>query len=527
MKETTKNEDETLASPGAAADAERDGAQPADEHEVPERTPVVNEQEERVAAREHEEPVIGNEREDSVDASEQEESVVAGERERHVAVAGVDEGRAVVAREVERRAVVRGSRKRTVVMAVAVVAVVALGLLLWLFTRGGTGGGGRPVPAPRITTNGATSSGDSVVTSEPTVTVPPEVAARSGIVVETVGESLATGEVGAAEISTGVVQANTYRTTPVVSLVGGIVRRVNVELGQSVRRGQTIAVVFSDELAEAQSRYLNALAVLDEQQRRYRRTEQLVEIGAASRQELEETTTRLRTADSSVASLRQRLILLGLAPARVDAIRSTSQISSEVELPAPVSGTVTERAVNPGEVIAANREVVRVADLSTVWVIGQVYEKDLGRIRVGSGASVTSEAYPGRVFRGRVTYTDPQLDPATRTAQVRVELGNPAQALKLGMYVDIAFAALGGAEATAPTVPASAVQNLGERRVVFLATPDPNLFIVRAVRLGPLVDGRYTVLEGLFVGDRVVTEGSFMLRAEWLKLNPDGLRTQP
>jgi multidrug efflux pump subunit AcrA (membrane-fusion protein) len=100
---------------------------------------------------------------------------------------------------------------------------------------------------------------------------------------------------------------------------------------------------------------------------------------------------------------------------------------------------------------------------------------------------------------------------------VRVELANPGQALKLGMYVNVGFGALGAAEATAPTVPTSAVQNVGGRTVVFLATSDPNTYVMRPVRLGAESSGRFPVLEGLFVGDRVVTGGSFMLRAEWLK----------
>src|SRR2546421_260281 len=217
-----------------------------------------------------------------------------------------------------------------------------------------------------------------------------------------------------------------------------------------------------------------------------------------------------------------RSLLFGLTPQRIDALRSTAQINSEVSLPAPVSGTVISRAANPGEVVEANKELLRVADLSSVWVVAQVYEKDLALVRTGSGASVTSDAYPGRVFRGRVTFVDPQIEQATRTAQVRVELANPNQALKLGMYVNVAFGATGAAEATAPTVPASAVQNVGGQTVVFLATTDPNTYRMRSVRLGAQAGERYPVLEGLTVGDRVVTEGSFMLRAEWLKLHPEG-----
>ncbi len=172
--------------------------------------------------------------------------------------------------------------------------------------------------------------------------------------------------------------------------------------------------------------------------------------------------------------------------------------------------------------VEANKELLRVADLSNVWVVGQVFERDLARVRTGSGASVTSEAYPGRIWRGRVTYVDPQLDLSTRTAQVRVEVANPGQALKLGMFVNVGFGALGTAEATAPTVHASAVQMIGGRTVVFLATEDPGSYVMRSVRLGAEAAGRYPVLEGLHVGDRVVTDGSFMLRAEWLKLHPEG-----
>jgi RND family efflux transporter MFP subunit len=327
-------------------------------------------------------------------------------------------------------------------------------------------------------------------------------------------------EAAGSTLTTGIVQANSYRATPVVSLVGGIVRRVNAELGQSVARGQTMAVVFSDELAQAQSRYLTAQADLEEHHKHHARTMKLVEIGAASREELEQATTKLRSAESELASQRQRLLLLGLSPQRISSLQSSAQVSSEVTLPSPVSGTVIARSANPGEVIQADKEVLRIADLSSVWVIGQVYEKDLALIKVGSGASITSEAYPGRVFRGQVSYVDPTLDPATRTAQVRVELTNPGQALKIGMYVNVAFATLAGSESTVAVVPVNAVQSINNRQVVFVAMYEGNVFAMRPVRLGPEANGRYPVLEGLSVGERIVTNGSFLLRAEWVKTHP-------
>lgn len=410
---------------------------------------------------------------------------------------------------------VRRANRTAIVAVVAIIAVAAVASLLWLMWPGKAG---RPVPAPRtITTDEQTNQGQGggTTNAEPTITLAPEQVERAGIKVEAVGERPSTET--AAQQATGVVQPNSYRETPVISLVGGIVRSVGPELGQKVSKGQTVAVVTSSELAEAQSRYLTALADLDEHHKHHARTEKLVAIGAASREELEMATTKLKSAESEVANLRQRLLLLGLTSQRVNALRSSSQISSEVSLPSPVSGTVTSRAANPGEVIEANKELMRVTDLSSVWVVGQVYEKDLSKIHVGSGVAITSDAYPGRIFRGQVSYVDPRLDPTTRTAQVRVELANPGQALKLGMYVNAAFAEIGGSESVTPVVPVTSVQTINNRQVVFVATGEANVFIVRSVRLGPESNGYYSVQEGLHVGERVVTDGSFLLRAEWLK----------
>jgi cobalt-zinc-cadmium efflux system membrane fusion protein len=409
--------------------------------------------------------------------------------------------------------------RKTVIVAVGAVVVVAtIAFLLWLFIP--RGGGGRPVPAPRNTGPDQTTNQASNTPGESTLTIDPEQALRAGIKLEIMGERVSTETTG--QQTTGVVQPNSYRETPVMSLVGGIVRSIGPELGQSVRKGQTIVVVSSNELADAQTKYLAAVAELDEHHKHHARTEKLVEIGAASREELEMANSKLKAAESDVANLRQRLLLLGLSSQRVSALRSTSQVSSEVSLPAPASGTVTSRTVNSGEVIEANKELLRVTDLSSVWVVAQVYEKDLGKVHVGSGASITTDAYPGRVFRGQVSYVDPRVDPQTRTAQARVELANPGNQLKIGMYVNVAFGGMSSAESTVSVVPVAAVQNMGTRQVAFVATSDPNVFAMRFLRLGPEGDGHYPVLEGLSVGDRVVTEGSFMLRAEWLKSHPSG-----
>lgn len=406
----------------------------------------------------------------------------------------------------------RRSQVPMIVAIVATVVIVAI-VAVWLLWPGQAG---KPVAAPR--TVSFEESAETPVTAEQRLTLTPEQLRSVQLRIETVGEAPSTE--AATQMATGVVQANSYKETPVVSLVGGIVRSVNAELGQNVRRGQRVAVVFSNELADAQTRYLSAVAALDEHHRHHLRTAKLVEIGAASRQELESASSQYRESESNVANIRQKLILLGMTPQRIDNLKLTSQVSSEVAVPAPSSGTITTRTVNPGEVIEANKELMRVTDLSTVWVVGQLYEKDLATVRVGSGANITSDAYPGDIFRGRVTYVDPKIDAATRTAQVRIEMANPRQMFKIGMYVNVAFGPLGTAEKTMPVVPKEAVQTIGNQHFVFVATDKPNDFIMRPVQLGAESNGFYPVMEGLNVGDRIVIQGSFLLRAEWLKTHP-------
>ena len=407
----------------------------------------------------------------------------------------------------------RPNRAAMIVAVVAVVAIVGIVAIWMLWPRQA----GKPVAAPR--TVSFQESPQPLTTTDERLTLTPEQLRSVQLKIETVGEAPSTEAAG--QMATGVVQANSYKETPVISLVGGIVRSVSAQLGQNVKRGQPVAVIFSNELADTQARYLTAAAVLDEHHRHHMRTAKLVEIGAASRQELEMATSQLRDAESNVANLRQKLMLLGLSAQRIDSLSSTSQISSEVNITAPNSGTVTSRTVNSGEVIEANKELLRVTDLSTVWVVGQVYEKDLATVRVGSGANVTSDAYPGQVFRGRVTYVDPKIDPATRTAQVRIEMANPRQVFKIGMYVNVAFGALDVGEKTMPVVPKDGVQAIGNQQFVFVATDKPNEFLMRPVNLGAESNGFYPVIQGVNVGDRIVTEGSFLLRAEWLKTHPN------
>lgn len=320
----------------------------------------------------------------------------------------------------------------------------------------------------------------------------------------------------------GTVMPNAYREVKVTPVASGIVTKTDVELGSAVKRGAPLLTLFSTELAEAQTKYLSLAAMLEADHQKLERTTDLVRIGAASRQELEEVTAVHAGHETEVEAARQRLLLLGLSPTQVQALKSPSQVVSTVVVPAPIDGVITARSANLGQVVGMGQELMVVTDLSRIWVLGDLYEQDFSAVRVGSEAVVTTTAYPGLTLRGRVSYIDPRVDSQTRTAKLRIEVPNGDGRLRLGMYVTMSFVTRTGGQRL--VVPRAAVQTLGDRQVVFIPAKDEEgTFIQRTVKLGePIGEAGYAVLQGLSPGDLVVTEGSFFLRAESLRSNPSG-----
>jgi membrane fusion protein, heavy metal efflux system len=371
-------------------------------------------------------------------------------------------------------------------------------------------------PSPVGAGDGASTASDQPL-PEVVVTLSQEATRRAGI-------ELAPVTGGAARSSTmripGTVEANAYQQVIVTPLVSGRVTRVLVELGDSVRRGQTLLQVFSPELAEAETKYLSAKAELEAHEQELARTTKLVGIGAASQQELERLHAEHSAKLAGVQSLRSRLVLLGLPASVIGALSPGKETDPTTDVPAPIDGIVTERSANVGLNVDSATKVFTVVDLSSVWVVGALYESDFSRVRVGSQASVTTKADPGVVRQGRVSYIDPQVSADSRTARVRVAVLNPRRELRLGMYADIEVAA--SANKQALMIPRVAVQNIDDRQVVYVATPaEPDRFIEREVRVGGVSGEDVEVLSGVQAGDRVVSKGSFFVRAERERL---GLR---
>jgi RND family efflux transporter MFP subunit len=417
-------------------------------------------------------------------------------------------------------------RLRQVALALVLVAAGAAGGVVWSERRAAatraanppsapSGAATAPVPPGATPANPATSAGTN--TNPVEVSLTPDAIARVGLRTAVVRQ--AAGGEGLAVPAT--IMPNAYRDTKVNALVGGIVRAVSAELGSLVMPGQTLAVIGSQELAEAQMKYLSMQAMLGADHQKLRRTEKLVDLGSASRQELEETTAVHAAHTTEVAAARERLAILGLSRQQIDRLADASQIVADVVVVAPAQGVVTTRAVNPGQVVTAGQELFVVADLSTVWAVGEVYERDMAHVREGAEAALAASALPGAVLRGRISYIDPRVDPVARTAKVRVEIANPRRELRFGMYITMRLAVGGGGSVA--LVPRSAVQPLGEVSVVYLPLAEgEGRFVERAVTLGSAVGDAVQVLKGLKPGDRVVTDGSFFLRAEASRLRSGG-----
>jgi plastocyanin len=194
-------------------------------------------------------------------------------------------------------------------------------------------------------------------------------------------------------------------------------------------------------------------------------------------------------------------------------------MSSTVTVPAPIAGVIVTREANIGQNVDQSTTMFTVVDLSTVWVVGDVYERDFGKVRVGTPATVSTEAFSGLAMSGNVSYVDPKIDQATRTAKVRVEVVNRDRLLKLGMYVQLALSTAGSQSVVA--IPAGAVQMLGDRTVVYVVDPNQQgRFVERQVALGSRSNDNVQVLSGLKPGEVIVAQGSFFVRAERERVNP-------
>ena len=320
------------------------------------------------------------------------------------------------------------------------------------------------------------------------IEIPPERRQMIGLKFATVKERALTDRIDA----TGSVEADEQRESYVQTRFPGWIRQVFANQNwQLVGRGQALFTIYSPDIVNAENEYLIALGeragVKDS-------TVEGVAGGAAT----------------MVAASLDRLRLFGVPEREIRRLERERTVHSEIEIDSPATGYITDRAALPNMYADPSTRLYTIANLDTVWVYAAVFQDRLGEIKAGDPTAVTVDSYPGRVFSGKVDYIWPSIDPATRTARVRITLNNPEAALKLGMFVQVALTPRLG---RALAIPAAGVLQTGTHNIVFVDRGDGYLTPVE-VELGPRTGDNFIVRKGLRAGDRVVSSANFLIDSE-------------
>jgi len=306
---------------------------------------------------------------------------------------------------------------------------------------------------------------------------------------------------------TGAVAYNNFHTTPVITQVSGPVSRMVAVPGQKVKQGEPMLYVASPDYSQLRTNYLKAKDAYALAQKAYARAQDLYQHHAIAEQNVEQAESVEVQAGGDLASAQAALKVMGIADP--DALVKAPP-SFEVPVKAPISGLVVEQDVSAGQVIQpGTTQCFMISDTTTVWVLVNVYQKDLPYVRVGDTVSIQTDTYP-EVFHGHIAYVAASLDPSTRTLQARIETPNPGDKLKKDMYVVATVNA--GTIRDAIALPDAAVLRDTENQPFVYAAASANQFGRRSVTLGESLTGQTQITGGLKPGDRVVGNGSLFLQ---------------
>jgi Cu(I)/Ag(I) efflux system membrane fusion protein len=290
----------------------------------------------------------------------------------------------------------------------------------------------------------------------------------------------------------GIVQADETRTAHVHVKFDGFIEKIYVDYtGRLVQKGQPLFKVFSRDLLAAQQEYLSSRAAV-------------ARIPASASDAVRGAAQQLATAS------RERLRLFDVPPGVLAEIERTGVAQRAITIVSPETGNVIEKTAIEGLAVTPMMHLYIIANLSSVWVVADVYERDMSRVKVGQKARMTIDAIPGRTFEGGVSFVSPTLDPSTRTVKVRFEFSNKEGLLRPGAYATVDLTAEAG---EGLVIGSDSVIDTGERKIVFVARGDGR-FEPRAIVTGPAFDDRYQVLNGLAEDELVATSGQFLLDSE-------------
>ena len=306
---------------------------------------------------------------------------------------------------------------------------------------------------------------------------------------------------------TGAVAYNAFKTTPVISQVGGPVSRILVVPGQHVKTGEPMLEVSSPDYSQLLDSYLKAADSFRLANKNYERAKDLYQHHAIAERDLEQAESDRNQAKADLDASEQGLRILGIKnPAELEKAPSSAQIP----VLAPIGGEVVERLVSPGQVLQAGQtQAFTISDLSTVWVLANVYQADLAYVRSGDAVSVQTDAYPGS-FHGTISYVAPALDPNTRTLQARIVVDNPGEKLKRDMYCTVNVTA--GSVSNAVAVPDASILRDDNNQPFVYVEIGGYQFGRRDVEIGPSESGQTQIVKGISIGEKVVGDGSLFLQ---------------
>lgn len=306
---------------------------------------------------------------------------------------------------------------------------------------------------------------------------------------------------------TGAVAYNAFKTTPVITQVGGPVSQILVVPGQRVQEGQPMLEVRSPDYSQLLDSYLKARNIFRVADKNYERAKDLYQHNAIAERDLLQAESDRIQAQADLNAAEQAMKILGIKNPE-DLVKAPS--SAEIPLIAPIGGEVVERLVSPGQVLQAGQtQAFTISDMSTVWVLANIYQDDLSSVHVGDHVIVETSAYP-ESFHGTISYISDALDPNTRTLQARIVVDNPGEKLKKDMYGTITVTA--GTIANAIVVPDASVLRDDENQPFVYVATGSNQFGRRQVTIGQSQNGNTQILSGLAPGDRVVGDGSLFLQ---------------
>jgi cobalt-zinc-cadmium efflux system membrane fusion protein len=306
---------------------------------------------------------------------------------------------------------------------------------------------------------------------------------------------------------TGAVAYNSFRTTPVITQVSGPVSRVAVLPGQKVNQGDPLLYVSSPDYSQLRSNYLKAKSAFALAQKANSRAQDLYQHRAIAEQNVEQAQSAEVQAGGDLMAAQAALKVMGITDP--DALVNGPP-SFEIPVKAPIGGLVVEQDVSAGQLIQpGTTQCFVISDVSTVWVLVNIYQKDLPYVHVGDTVTIQTDSYP-EIFHGRIAYVAASLDPNTRTLQARIETNNPGEKLKKDMYVVATVKA--GTIANAIALPDAAVLRDTENQPFVYAEAAANQFGRRSVTLGESLNGQTEITSGLKAGDRIVGNGSLFLQ---------------